>query len=41
MGEYEDSDGVLTKVYRCEICGRSTEQKFVFDRVAKELEGCE
>lgn len=38
MGEFEDSDGVLTKVYRCALCGRTTERKSVFDRAVKELE---
>lgn len=37
MGEYEDSDGVLTKVYRCALCGRSMEQRSVFGRVAREM----
>lgn len=38
MGEYEDPEGILTKVYRCEICGRSTERKSVFGRVARQME---
>ena len=38
MGEYEDSEGILTKVYRCGICGRSTERKSVFGRVARQME---
>lgn len=37
VGEYEDSDGVRVKVYRCALCGRAMERRSVFGRVAKEM----
>ena len=39
VGEYEDPDGVLTKVYRCALCGRPMERRSVFGRAAKEMMG--
>ncbi len=35
IGEFEDSDGIRTKVYRCALCGKPMEKKSVFGRVAK------
>lgn len=35
IGEYEDSDGIRTRVYQCPLCGRTVDRKSVFDRVAK------